>query len=67
VKVRALTGFVSEAGTHEPGDIIEMADSVAQVRIAGGLVAPFVGRQPVEEAVTPEPERAVSRPKRPRK
>jgi hypothetical protein len=62
MKVRALTTFVDESGKHEPGDVCEMADVVADLRIKAGLVAPLVAPE-VREAVAPEPETAVTRKK----
>jgi hypothetical protein len=55
--VRALMAFGSESGLHAAGDVWEMADSLAVLRIEAGLVAP--SRKAPEKATAPEPEVAV--------
>ncbi len=67
MRVRALQPFTLEQSAHVTGDVLEMADNLAEIRITSGLVA-RVGAAPVETATEREPETAVSRPtKRPRK
>ena len=60
MRVRALTSFGSETGSHEAGDEFEMEDSLALIRIKAGIVR-AVGGTP-ETATMPEPETAVARP-----
>lgn len=38
MKVRALMSFTVEQGKVEAGDVVEMVDRVAEIRIKGGLV-----------------------------
>jgi hypothetical protein len=59
MQVRALESFVDETGRHSPGDLFQMADDVAVVRIKSGLVA-RVADEP-ETAVRSKPEMAVMR------
>ncbi len=68
MRVRALQPFTLEQSSHLTGDVMEMDDKLAEIRIASGLVARVGGAAPVETATAAEPETAVSRPtKRPRK
>jgi hypothetical protein len=59
VLVTARGSFVDETGRHSAGDVFEMADALAVVRIKAGLV----DRVPdeIRTATLPEPELAVSR------
>lgn len=48
MKVRALTGFIAERGVAvNPGDVFEMEDRRARIKIADGSVA-AVEREPEE-------------------
>lgn len=63
MRVRALQGFTDERGSHQPGDEWEMEDGLAGLRSRSGLVVP-VSKEP-GMATTPEPEKAVSRGRKP--
>jgi len=56
MKVRALTSFVCESGQVEAGAVLEMADDVAAVRIAAGMVEP--AGEKVETATAKHHEKA---------
>jgi hypothetical protein len=59
MRVRALESFFDESGRHSPGDVFQMADDVAVVRIKSGLVARVSDE--AETAVRSKPEMAVMR------
>ena len=59
MKVRALQMFAAETGTHSAGDVFEMADDLAVLRIKAGLVVRVADKP--ETATRSAPEKAVTR------
>ena len=68
MRIHMLTSIGGEP-SYSYGDVVDVRDDIARAWIAEGMAEPFTGRQESVETTTAEPrsERAVSRPRQPRK